>query len=179
MICQLYNYQFWRQVDKSLDCWNWKGGCTGAGYGSFTSNGSNLLAHRISYTLTIGPIAEGMTLDHLCRNTRCVNPDHLEPVTLLENIRRASLRVTVPGELVERYRGGMSIKEACAGTQYTISTVRLRLLELGVMRSPAESMRMAVEKGKYRGHGRKKGYSHTTETKEKISRLRRAYLSKP
>jgi len=46
-------------------------------------------AHRMTYTVLRGPIPPGLTIDHLCRNSRCVNPDHLEPVTQEENVRRA------------------------------------------------------------------------------------------
>jgi hypothetical protein len=45
--------------------------------------------HRVAYELLVGPIPEGLELDHLCRNTRCVNPEHLEPVTGRENLMRA------------------------------------------------------------------------------------------
>jgi hypothetical protein len=45
-------------------------------------------AHRFAYELLVGPIPEGLVIDHLCRNRRCVNPAHLEPVTAEENWRR-------------------------------------------------------------------------------------------
>lgn len=48
------------------------------------------MAHRVAYELCIGPIPTGLTIDHLCRNTRCVNPKHLEAVTLRENILRGT-----------------------------------------------------------------------------------------
>ena len=51
-------------------------------------------AHRITYAHFVGPIPEGMQLDHLCRNRCCVNPDHLEPVTCQTNIRRARALIT-------------------------------------------------------------------------------------
>lgn len=81
---------FWAKVDPTGFCWNWMAGVCEWGYGQFNVNrtGKKLQAHRISYTTLVGPIPEGLELDHLCRNTSCVNPDHLEPVTRGENQRR-------------------------------------------------------------------------------------------
>ena len=58
------------------------------GYGVFCHNGLTLKAHRYSYEELIGPIPEGLVIDHLCRDRACVNPYHLEPVTSRENIIR-------------------------------------------------------------------------------------------
>jgi len=72
-------------------CWNWTA-CKSRGYGRFGSTKSNKgkshRAHRYAYQTIIGEIPEGLVLDHLCRNPGCVNPQHLEPVTQKENIRR-------------------------------------------------------------------------------------------
>lgn len=83
--------RFWEKVDKTSTCWLWTGGVS-TGYGFFNVAGSadKGYAHRYAYEWLVGPIPDGMQLDHLCRNTRCVNPAHLEPVEPGENYRRGN-----------------------------------------------------------------------------------------
>ena len=85
--------RFWAKVTPGAPdaCWNWSVAKTRDGYGQFSVNrlGTAYMAHRVTYSLLVGPIAPGLTIDHLCRNTSCVNPAHLEPVTSAENTRRA------------------------------------------------------------------------------------------
>jgi hypothetical protein len=69
-------------------CWIWQGTRNDAGYGILTSRGRRLRAHRVSYIAFVGPIPDGLILDHLCRVRHCVNPAHLEAVTQRENILR-------------------------------------------------------------------------------------------
>jgi len=88
--------RFWRHVHEAGpdECWEWTGWCDRAGYGRFrpTSKQSDpkTPAHRFAYELFVGPIPDGLELDHLCRNKSCVNPGHLEPVTAQVNSRRRS-----------------------------------------------------------------------------------------
>lgn len=70
------------------DCRVWIGSRNPKGYGQIWSNGRTVQAHRLAYELEHGPIPTGLMLDHLCRNPSCVNPAHLQPVTLRENVRR-------------------------------------------------------------------------------------------
>lgn len=72
-------------------CWRIDGAQRQAttGYMKVYAAGRNQYAHRVVYELVVGPVPAGLELDHLCRNRWCVCPDHLEPVTREENIRRA------------------------------------------------------------------------------------------
>lgn len=80
--------RFWSKVDKSGDCWVWTSAHFPNGYGTFGIGGRSFLVHRLSYTWSVGPIPDGLIIDHLCRNRACVRPSHLEPVTYSENLRR-------------------------------------------------------------------------------------------
>ena len=80
--------RFFSKVDSSGVCWEWNSGVNEKGYGRFDQS----YAHRWAYQFLVAPIPADMTIDHLCRNIICVNPDHLEVVTLLENIKRAHPR---------------------------------------------------------------------------------------
>ena len=79
---------FWAKVNKSEGCWEWTGARQPAGYGTVRVLNRTCLAHRVAYESLVGPIPDGLHLDHLCRNPSCVNPAHLEPVTNRENITR-------------------------------------------------------------------------------------------
>lgn len=79
---------FWSRVDKTDGCWLWTSTVVWNGYGQFRINNRRVYAHRFAYEQVVGPVPDG--LDHLCRNRRCVNPAHLEPVTRQENLRRGA-----------------------------------------------------------------------------------------
>jgi HNH endonuclease len=87
--------RFWSKVDRTAPggCWLWLGQLNQWGYGHFRrtlapGQHRTVKAHRLAYTLLVGPIPTGLTLDHLCGRRSCVRPDHLEPVTNAENLRR-------------------------------------------------------------------------------------------
>ena len=96
--------RFWPKVNKSGPapshapdlgpCWLWLGYCRDGRYPWMYYEGRPLAAYRVAYILLVGPIPEGLQLDHLCRVASCVNPAHLEPVTQQENIRRQVAVIT-------------------------------------------------------------------------------------
>lgn len=97
--------RFTAKVDKTGDCWLWMGPLDRYGYGKFSVGSLTVIAHRWGYQQLVGPIPEGLTLDHLChtrnlqlcisaggdcQHRRCVNPSHLEPVTAVANVARGA-----------------------------------------------------------------------------------------
>lgn len=92
-------------------CWEWTGSVSrdcrrwgGEPYGRIHVGGSTRYVHRVAYELLVGPIPTGLTIDHLCRNTLCFNPEHLEPVTGRVNILRGE------GVAAERARQSQCVK---------------------------------------------------------------------
>lgn len=84
--------RFWRYAIPSEGCWIWRGSVGTNGYPRIKAPAgvrpTVLSAHRVGYEIVVGPIPEGLELDHLCKTPLCVNPAHLEPVTRSENARR-------------------------------------------------------------------------------------------
>jgi len=76
------------EPEPNTGCWLWSGADSGKGYGKFWDGERLTLAHRYAYERHVGPIPDGLQIDHLCRVRCCVNPDHLEAVTQQENVRR-------------------------------------------------------------------------------------------
>lgn len=86
--------RFLAKIEKQENgCWEWTATHNNQGYGQFRIGNFTAKAHRISYMMFVGPIPDGLELDHLCRNRSCVSPEHLEPVTSQENTLRSPIAV--------------------------------------------------------------------------------------
>ncbi len=85
--------RFWNKAIVNGDCFEWVAGKSRVGYGKFQLEGRTRLAHRVAYEMVYGDIPGQLTIDHLCMNKLCVNPMHMELVTLSENVRR---KIIVP-----------------------------------------------------------------------------------
>ena len=88
--------RFWSYVETkaSNQCWPWLRSVDGQGYGVFCAQGTRKKSHRVSYILVHGPIPDGLVVDHMCRNRRCANPDHLRVVTQAVNSLENSVGAT-------------------------------------------------------------------------------------
>lgn len=91
--------RFWPKVDKAAagGCWLWTASLDPNGYGQFHDGERLTKAHRFAFAVVVGPVPDGHELDHLCRTRHCVNPEHLEPVTHAENMRRTHKTVCKRG----------------------------------------------------------------------------------
>jgi hypothetical protein len=81
--------RFFTKIDATGPCWEWTGALS-FGYGRFRDGKLVVQAHRWAWKRLVGEIDDDLDLDHLCRNRKCCNPDHLEPVSRQENLRRGA-----------------------------------------------------------------------------------------
>lgn len=109
-------------------CWLWTAGKQSGGYGKFRGK---WLSHTVVYELLIGPVGDGLCLDHLCRNRICCNPLHLEPVTTRENILRGMGPAAIAVRTGQCQRGHLLMGENLlivrrTGARRCLACVRLR-----------------------------------------------------
>lgn len=114
-------------------CWIWQGHITKRGYGAKTHNGKTTVAHIFTYETIIGPVPDGLELDHRCRQLDCVNPTHLEPVTHAENVRRgASSKLSATD--VKEIRALLATGELTQielGTRYGVQSAAISKIKTG------------------------------------------------
>lgn len=120
--------QWW--VERRGDCWEVHGVAPSrGGYAHMRHAGRKVYAHCLFYEVFVGPVLDGLELDHLCRNPLCVNPGHLEPVTGAVNSQRGASTKLTPAEVVEIRKAPGTLAEIAA--QYgisptNVSTIRRR-----------------------------------------------------
>lgn len=141
--------RYWSKVQPvPSGCWIWTAAKDQSGYGRFGVAGLAVVSHRVSYEALVGPIPDGLHVDHLCRNRACVNPEHLEPVTCRENILRGigpsaqhAMKTHCPegheytAENTYVYRGSRYCV-ACRDTHSAASKARGRLRLRGDQKDP-------------------------------------------
>jgi hypothetical protein len=113
-------------VDPETGCWVWQRSFRGNGYGAAYHDGRQTQAHRMVYERHRGTIRVGLVLDHLCRNSMCVNPAHLEAVTPAENNRRgvrAKLTLTDVEEIRTRSDSAAALALKYSVTKRTIYNI--------------------------------------------------------
>lgn len=122
-----------KHVDLVGDCWEWQSSKK-YGYGQVRVDSKLHLAHRLVYEALIGPIPEGLDIDHLCRNRACVNPLHMEPVTRRENLLRGEGVVAINAAKTHCLRGH----------PFEGDNLRINQRKYGIERACRECERMRV-----------------------------------
>ena len=114
--------RFWAKISRGVGtgCWLWTGSLSVGGYGRYAVNRRPKTAHRVIFEALVHSVEPPLDLDHLCRVRRCVNPEHLEPVTRSEN----TLRGLLPSVVAAGNRRAAALATHCAnGHLYTPSNL--------------------------------------------------------
>lgn len=131
-VCYISGHNYPRQittwtVDPETGCWNWDGRWEG-GYGRLFVDGRHVMAHRWVYEQIKGTILEGDEPDHLCRNQRCVNPDHLEPVSHAVNVQRGALAKLTAEDVVSIRALADTMTQVELASRFGVTQVNISLI---------------------------------------------------
>ena len=113
-------------IDPVTGCWAWQGAIIADGYGAKYFGDNRVLAHRLYYEAVHGSVPEGMTLDHLCRNRACCNPEHLEVVTQAVNVQRGALAKLNWEQVHEIRQSAGRVSQAYLARTYGVSETQIR-----------------------------------------------------
>lgn len=144
--------RFANKFTKGEGCWIWHASTNGKGYGHLGYEGKHWLAHRLSYTLHKGSIPEGMTIDHLCNQPRCVNPKHLAIATHKANNARSGSATAVNGRKTHCNNGheftpeNTRVFEREGGIRRHCKVCKKQWRQYAASRTPSISYGDAVEK---------------------------------
>ncbi len=120
-------------IDPETGCWLWRGSRDGKGYARVHIGNGHYAVHRVIYERLVGPIGEERQLDHLCRVRHCINPEHLEPVLCVENIRRGNLPVlNVESAQDIRARLASGESQASLATAYGVTQPTIHAVMHGI-----------------------------------------------
>jgi len=136
-------------------CWEWTSWRIKNGYGRIQLKDGPKLAHRVVYELLVGRVPPGLTLDHLCRNRLCVNPEHLQPVTMRENVLRGVGPTAINARKVNCIHGHKITGMTKRGHRYCVTCVRARNTGLPVGRKPQTNCSKGHPLIHYGSQGRK------------------------
>lgn len=124
-----------RDMGYLTPCFIWRGHPNNKGYGQVVLAGKQMYAHRAMYEQRVGPIPEGMQIDHLCRTRLCVNTDHMEPVTHRENLMRG-VGAKLTDEQIKAIRAvPPAVRTKDLAAEYSISESHMSRVRRGVPRA--------------------------------------------
>jgi len=113
-------------------CWMWQRGLTGSGYGQITRGSATFQAHRAYYEQKYGTLLLGQVADHLCRHRACVNPDHVEPVSVATNTRRGKVTKLTVATIIEiRALARDGASPVAIAKQFGVSDTNIRAILTG------------------------------------------------
>lgn len=132
--------RFWSKVDRSGPCWLWVASCRANGYGQINIEGKNRSAHRVAYELAVGPVPNGLLIDHACRVRACVRPEHLRLATAKQNGENREVTSSVSASGLRGVRWDKARKQ-----WHVAVTHNYRTVNIGRFDSLEEASRAAID----------------------------------